>query len=1255
MDTAQSASGLPLKDAPPDPQPAGHAPRVLPETHCPVVGIGASAGGLEAFNRLLRHLPPDTGYGFVLVQHLDASHPSSLSEILGRATTMPVVEAVHDAPVVPNHVYVIPPNTELTITDGVLRLVPRTQSVKPMTVDRFLQSLAEDGGSQMVGIVLSGNGSDGAVGLRAVKDAGGVTFAQEPASAEFRSMPSAAIAAGGTDLILSPESIAAELARMAHHPYFDVGATAPPDADTDTAIQEESLRTIRHVMHNATGIDFSLYRQTMVLRRIQRRLAILNLTNLGAYAQQIVSSPAERTALQRDLLIGVTGFFRDPQAFDALKTRVFPVITRDRPANSTIRIWVAGCATGEEAYSILIGLQEFQNESGTTFPVQLFASDINETVLEKARNGLYPESIALDVSADRLSAHFVKINGSYQIAKSLREQCLFSHHNLLDDPPFSRLDLISCRNVLIYLDTVQSRVIPLFHYALLDRGFLMLGRSEATHHEELFAAVEPRQRIYVKRQVHKRTYESFARTDRRARDTDVRRDAGDAASSRFSADLSRDVDQILLSKYRPSGVVVDDSLEVLEFRGRPAPFLGLTSGKAGLHLLKHIPDTRLFLELERLIRVAATTGEVVRQERVPYDANGRSGEVSVEVASLPHGQRRAFLVLFEGVDQDAIGVAHAVAGPESTRDSQIAKLTRELEAARTRLMASFDATQTSDDESQQIAEDALSANEELQSLTEELETAKEELQSTNEELVTVNRELESRNVALVSALELARSIVQSVPIPFIVIDGGLLIRQTNSAFLRTFQLSREGSEGQPFYELCDGVWDVSALRVQLDRLIAGGQAFDSLEIDREFPSLGMRTLVVGGVQLEQLGSILLSIQDITRQREAEKALHLSEEQRRQSEKMESIGRLAGGIAHDFNNLLTVIIGNAELVAEAAGLDQQTIDGVTEIRESASKAAALTDQLLTFGRRKILQPKTFDLNDVIADFEKMLRRLLGERIKIVVRPNSDACPVRADPTEIGRVLLNLCLNARDAMPTGGVLTIETMNVSLEGSHAAQRDVPPGKYVRLVVADNGLGMDDETRRHAFEPFFTTKDLHQGSGLGLATTFGIVQQSGGSISCESELGRGTRFEVLLPVAAGTEGTEYRNVERTVIAKGFSEVVLLVEDDDAVRGLTKRVLELAGYVVLAAEDGRKGLSVLETHTGEIDILISDVLMPEMSGGALMERAMTLRPDLKVLFVSGYPEDVLAKEGVTKGTPFLQKPYAPGGLARKVREVLDA
>lgn len=626
-----ASSGVPA-DAQSGPQP---------ERKGPVVGIGASAGGLEAFSRFLRHLPPDTGYGFVLVQHLDASHPSSLSAILGRATTMPVAEATDGARVAPNHVYVIPPNTTLTISDQVLRLTPRSPAVAPMAVDRFLQSLADDCGDRAAGIVLSGNGSDGAIGLRAVRRAGGMTFAQEPTSAEFPGMPSAAAAAGGADLILPPEAIAAELARISRHPYFDGDVVAAPEPGAAVAIEDAPLRAICDVMREATGIDFASYRETTVQRRVLRRLAIVNMTSLGDYARLLAGRPAERAALQRDLLIGVTSFFRDPESFEVLKARVFPRLVQDRPANATIRVWVPGCATGEEAYSILIALREFQADAGTAFPVQVFASDVNEGALEKARSGTYDDSIAVDVSPERLNEHFVKINGHYQIVKSLRERCVFSRHNLLDDPPFSRLDLVSCRNVLIYLDTVQRKVIPLFHYALVDDGFLMLGRSEAARHEELFLAVDARQRIYAKRPVAKRTHESFTRSGVRARRSHVVSDAVAPAPQRTPADLSREVDHILLSKCSPTGVLVDESLEVLEVRGRPAPFLGLTPGRAGFHLLKHVPDTGLFLELEKLIRETATTGQVAMQQRVPYGVDGQAGELNVEVTPLRRGQRNA--------------------------------------------------------------------------------------------------------------------------------------------------------------------------------------------------------------------------------------------------------------------------------------------------------------------------------------------------------------------------------------------------------------------------------------------------------------------------------------------------------------------------------------------------------------------------------------------------------------------------------------
>ena len=1012
-------------------------------------------------------------------------------------------------------------------------------------------------------------------------------------------------------------------------------------------------------MREATGIDFSLYRETTVRRRILRRLAILNVDTPDDYSRLLAESAAERSALQRDLLIGVTSFFRDPESFDALKTLVFPAIVANREPKSTIRIWVPGCATGEEAYSILIALEEYQRAARTAYPVQVFASDINDAALDKARAGKYPESIAADVSADRLSGYFGRVDGGYQVSKSLRERCVFSRHNLLDDPPFSKLDLVSCRNVLIYIDSVQRKVIPLFHYALVEGGFLVLGRSETTRHDDLFGAVDPRQRIYVKKSVANRPYESFVHAGTRVRGTDSRGDSVVSRPGRTVVDVSRDADSILIARFSPPGVLVDESLEVLEIRGRPAPFLALSPGKAGLHLLKHVPDTGLFLELERLIRESAATGEVTRQERVSYDADGTSGTLNVEVTPLRNGPTRAFLVLFEPVDAPASRVSKRHAEPRGDglgRGAQIEKLNRELEIARARLVSLVDERQTADDENQQIAEDALSANEELQSLSEELETAKEELQSTNEELMTVNRELGVRNASLAEALKLARSVVQSVASPLIVVDGDLVVRQINPAFSQAFQLAAAAGEGQPLFEVSAGAWNDPALRAGVDHLLAGQQTFDLSEIQRELPSIGVRVLNVSGVRLEQLNSILLTIEDVTAQRAAEDAVKRSEEQRRQSEKMEAVGRLAGGIAHDFNNLLTVILGNAGLIGDALGRDHPVVEELNEIRQSAERAGALTDQLLSFGRRKVLTPRVFDLNPLVTDFERMLRRLLGERIRIEVRLEAEACLVRADPAEVGRVIMNLCLNARDAMPAGGALTIETSHVVLEEAEAARAGAAAGRYVRLIVSDTGLGMDAETQRHAFEPFFTTKDASAGAGLGLPTVLGILQQTGGAVSVESELGRGTRFTVLLPVALETDAAGERGiVGLTTASKGASEVVLLVEDDDAVRGLSKKILERSGYVVMEAGDGRAGLSLIESRREPIDILVSDVLMPEMSGGELVERALRTRPGLKVLFVSGHAEDVLVREGVTRGVAFLAKPFTPAELVHKVREVLDA
>jgi signal transduction histidine kinase/CheY-like chemotaxis protein len=414
-------------------------------------------------------------------------------------------------------------------------------------------------------------------------------------------------------------------------------------------------------------------------------------------------------------------------------------------------------------------------------------------------------------------------------------------------------------------------------------------------------------------------------------------------------------------------------------------------------------------------------------------------------------------------------------------------------------------------------------------------------------------------------------------------------------------------------------------------------------------------LNINGRRLDHLDLILVAADDVTPRKQAERALHKSEEALRQAQKMEAVGRLAGGIAHDFNNLLTSIIGYAQLASNTLGSRHKASEYVHEIERAGQRAAALTDQLLSFSRRKVLQPKVFDVNTVVADLVKMLRRVLDEQIKVVVRLAPDLWRVRADPGEIGRALMNLCLNARDAMPGGGTLTLRTAKVTLGKAEAHSRKLGPGRYVELLVCDTGVGIDPETQSHMFEPFFTKRAIGKGTGMGLAIVLGIAEESGGAVWCDSEVGKGTRFKFLLPATtAASELEEHLTGRPSKVTKG-SEVVLVVEDEDQVRKLESEVLRARGYVVLEARDGREALSVCKAHQGKIDLLLSDVVMPELGGRELAERVLATRPDTKLLFMSGHTQDVILKKGVKAGTPFLQKPFAPNALADKVRAVLDS
>ncbi len=466
-----------------------------------MVGIGASAGGLEASTQLLRRLPADTGMAFVLVQHLDPTHQSALAEILSRVCAMHVSEVKDGMRVQPNRVYVIPPNAEMTLLRGTLKLEPRAAGGWHLPIDYFFRSLAEDQRSKAIGIVLSGNACDGTLGLKAIKAEGGITFAQDETTAKYEGMPHSAIASGCVDCVSSPEGIALELARMGRHPYVELCSEAVSAPWPSAA--EDDWKNILILLRAATGVDFADYKHTTLQRRILRRMLLRQIVRLDHYLLLLQEQPTEVEALYHDVLINVTSFFRDPQTFEALRRNVFPRLLKNRPACEPLRVWVPGCSTGEEAYSLAMSLLEFAGAASNDNLIRIFATDVNESAIERARAGWYPESIAVDVSVDRLRRFFVKRGRGYQINKAVRDFCVFARQNVVQDPPFSRLDLISCRNLLTYLGpNLQQKLLRNFHYALKPEGLLIVGNSETIGRSaDLFSLVDRKYKIYSRKSI----------------------------------------------------------------------------------------------------------------------------------------------------------------------------------------------------------------------------------------------------------------------------------------------------------------------------------------------------------------------------------------------------------------------------------------------------------------------------------------------------------------------------------------------------------------------------------------------------------------------------------------------------------------------------------------------------------------------------------------------------------------------------------
>ncbi len=769
----------------------------------PVVAVGASAGGFEAFKGLLQHLPADTGMTFVFVQHLSPQHASMLPSLLSRETPMPVIEVQQGMLVEPDHIYIIPPNTRMSVESGVLKLEPRPEERgAPRPIDHFFCSLAADRKGAAIGVILSGADSDGALGLQAIREEGGIAIVQSESSAKYPEMPRAALSAGMVDLVLSPAEMGSALGRIAKS---NAMMGTDPMGDGESGRRDDAqLNRILALVRASTGVDFRGYKLGTLRRRISRRIALESHHDLAVYQSNLESNPSELHALYEDILIGVTGFFRDPDTFQVLQNDLIPKLLNERKNSLPLRVWVPGCSTGEEVYSIAMCLVESLSASPHPVPIQIFGTDLSERGIATARAATYPENRIDKLSAERKSRFFKRVDNGYQIVKPLRELCVFARQNLVADPPFSRLDLISCRNVLIYLGSeLQRKAIATFHFALRPGGYLILGRSESLRQiPDLFSIVENQHRFYLRKSAADPGNLDLIRKGF-ASDKAGKVVFPASSSQRSMPELERAAERLVLAEYGPAWVIVNDKFEVILSHGDTSPYLKLAPGLATLSLMKMTREG-IRSELMRLLAKAKRDDDPV-QSGVCREITGeklRIVRLEVRRMTNPAGQGSSYIVLFFApVHDPAEPVARSRRARGMRREPKAAlvdleRLNQELEATSRLMQSIIDERDSASQDLVSANEEIQSSNEELQSINEELETSKEELQSSNEELITLNEELLNRNRDLTRLGDDLSNLLSSTTIPILMLDEETRIRRVTETAREFFNI-RPADLGRP--------------------------------------------------------------------------------------------------------------------------------------------------------------------------------------------------------------------------------------------------------------------------------------------------------------------------------------------------------------------------------------------------------------------------------------------------------------------------
>ena len=1120
----------------------------------PVVAIGASVGGLEAVSLLLKNLPSNTGMAYIYVQHLSKDHKSYLPSILSKITKMKVQEVDDMELMSPDNVYIIPFNKGIEVTDGHIKLLPRSKGGKAISIDVLFSSLAETHKENIIGVILSGNASDGTIGLKAIKEAGGITFAQDN-SAQAGSMPASAIASGAVDFILSPKEIAGKLARIYKNGILDHPAKGKKK---ESAIEDNNpdLKTIFELLHKETGVDFSHYKMTTIKRRLNNRMLQYGIKTIKDYAKLLIKKNAEIDTLYKDLLINVTSFFRDTETFGYLKTTFLPKLLKSKATDETLRIWIPACSRGEEAYSIAMLIAELQNTQNIKVSVQIFATDLSEHAIRDARAGKYSQSDIEPISKSRLKRFFSKTGDHYTIAKEIREMCVFAPHNILRDPPFFRMDFISCRNLLIYFDTAaQKKALAILHFALNEGGYLLLGKAETIGTSSLlFAQKNNKFKIYSRKK-NGNTRKVPELTPRFPRTVIPGKNIKSIFKKPLtvnSIQLDTAIDTVLLGRYMPACAIINKEMEILQFRGSTSLYLSHPSGKASLNILKMTKPEFAF-ELRSAIHQAIKTKQTVRKAGIEMNMNDEFRMMALEVSPLKIEWDEPLLIIVFNLQEQLEKSGESGQDRKSNslqKDRKIKRLTEELNTARAEIHAVIESQEKAYEELQAANEEIVSTNEEFQTLNEELETSKEEIEATNEELISTNQELKTHNELLAESYEYSQTIIATIHEPMIILDRNLDVKSANKSFYKKFLVTKEETEGIPLFELGNKQWEIPKLRELLEEVLSKNSHFENFEVTNVFPGLGEKVMLLNASRIIQKTHreklILLAIEDITQRahhylkekallknnisiHEADKVILEKAVKSRTKELNEKNHELVNAnkdlmsftfvSSHDLQEPLRKIqiFVDCLLEEEKENLSGSGKKYLKRTYETAKHMQALIEDLLTYSRTKNTE-REFEktdigiiVNEVKKDFAELIHK---KKAKI---KSDDLCESNIIRFQFRQLFHNLISNSLKFSKPERALNIEIKSKIIHGSKLINKNLSPKiNYCHIIYTDNGIGFDPQYSERIFEVFqrLHNQEQYQGTGMGLAICKRIVENHDGIITATGKLNKGARFDIYIPV---------------------------------------------------------------------------------------------------------------------------------------------